>query len=359
MAFNLNGLFDGDGGGIAGGMLGQSAVQSATPANLNLGSVSFEQDPYQIKVLRPLLEQQGLWSPAWNEWANYQDQGGDSGGSAPETPDFSSLSGMGAGFGDYGGGNRYEALVGANGQEIAGNPYFYDEPALFQGQDLAQAAALVGGGALGMNALFGGLGGAAGAAGGAAASDGGLMLAGEYGGAGALGDASLLTGSSLGTVAQPAAGLTFGGTTGGMLSAANAGLSGGGTPAGMMDSALTPMDVPSAEWQNPTTPTSATPAATLDPSGTLPTGAATGGGLLNALTSNPRLIAGLAGGLLGGAGAEGGGGYSYNGPMPTITRGGWSPSATPTYSQPAPAPRLNVQPGQANSGLWRFMGGQQ
>jgi hypothetical protein len=317
---------------------------------LNLGSTSFADDPYQVKVLRPLLEQKGLWNPAWDSWANDQGDSGEGGGAPIATPDFSSLAGYGAGFGDSGGGNRYEALV-KDGAEVAGNPYFYDEPALFQGQDLLQAAALVGGGVYGMNALFGGLGGAT-------AGAEGLMLAGEYGGAGALGDASLLTGSSLGTVAQPAAGLTFGGSAlGGGLSATAAGLTSGGTPSYLTEGALTPMDVPSSEWQNPTTPAPATPTATLDPSGTLPSaGAATGGGLLDYLKTNPRLVAGLAGGLLGGADAGGGGGYSYSGPMPTITRGGWSPTATPTYSAPAPQPLLNTQPGQANSGLWRFMG---
>ena len=130
----------------------------ATNPLLNLGVTSFAIDPYQIKVLRPMLEQAGMWNPAWNEWANYQ-AGGDDAGMGPATPDFSSLAGMGAGFGDYGGGSRYQALVGPEGQEIVGNPYSYDEPALFQGQDLAQAAALVGGGALGANAMFGGLGG--------------------------------------------------------------------------------------------------------------------------------------------------------------------------------------------------------
>jgi hypothetical protein len=165
----------------------------------------------------------------------------------------------------------------------------------------------------------------------------------------------MLTGSSLGTVAQPAAGLTYGGSAiGGGLSAVDAGLMGGGTPASTTP--LAPMEVPSEAWQNPTTPEIATPTQTLDPSGVVPS---TGGGLLDYLRNNPRLVAGLAGGLLGGA--EGGsGGESYTGPMPTITRGGWSATATPTYSQPQAQQPMNVQPGQANSGLWRYMlgGGQ-
>ena len=133
---------------------------------------------------------------------------------------------------------------------------------------------------------------------------------------------------------------------------------------GIGAAALTPMEVPSEEWQSVPTPTPATPEAlSSNAIKTLPSsvGAAAGGGLLESLTSNPRLAAAVAGGLLGGSGGAGGsGGGSYNGPMPTITRGGWSPTATPTYTQPAPGgPRLNTQPGQANSGLWRFMGGGQ
>ena len=266
---------------------------------LNLGSTSFADDPYQVKVLRPLLEQQGLWNPAWDAWANDQSDSGESGGAPIATPDLSSLAGYGAGFGDYGGGNRYEALT-KDGQEVAGNPYSYDEPALFQGQDLLQAAAIVGGGAYGMNAMFGGLGaaGAAGAAGGAAEGLGTLGTI--EAGSGAV--AALPTMAELGLGAMAA----------------------------------------------PTLPAVASIGGA--------TGAAAAGGLLDKLTSNPRLVAGLAGGLLGGADAGGGGGSSYSGPMPTITRGGWSPTATPTYTQPAPQPLLNTQPGQANSGLWRFMG---
>lgn len=82
---------------------------------------------------------------------------------------------------------------------------------------------------------------------------------------------------------------------------------------------------------------------------------ATGGGLLEYLKANPRLVAGLAGGLLGGAEGGASGGYSYSGQMPTISRGGWSPTATPTYAQPAAQKPLNIQQGQANSGLWRYM----
>ena len=136
----------------------------ATNPLYNLGAVPFSQDPYQVKALRGHLQAAGLWDPSWDAWAAYQG-GGDDTIAAPATPDFSSLSGYAAAGGDYGGGNRWGGVVDQAGGVVSGAPYTYDEPALFQGQDLAQAAALVGGGALGMNALFGGLGGAAAGAG--------------------------------------------------------------------------------------------------------------------------------------------------------------------------------------------------
>lgn len=53
--------------------------------------------------------------------------------------------------------------------------------------------------------------------------------------------------------------------------------------------------------------------------------------IINAATRNPRLTAGVVGGLLGGSGVEEEKPEDYKGPMPTITRGGWKPSVTPTY----------------------------
>jgi hypothetical protein len=123
----------------------------------NLGMQSFGADPYQVKAMKPLLQQAGLWKPEWDQWFNDQSSAGEGGGAPVATPDFASLSGYQVGAGDYGGGNRRTDLVGPDGQ-VTDGAYFYDEPALFQGQDLLKAAALVGGGALGMNALFGGLG---------------------------------------------------------------------------------------------------------------------------------------------------------------------------------------------------------
>lgn len=70
----------------------------------------------------------------------------------------------------------------------------------------------------------------------------------------------------------------------------------------------------------------------------------------------PLLGAGL-GGL--GGGSSGGGGYVDSGYRPTIKRGGFAPSAKPSYMQPqqvapqgllAPLPKTGVE----NSGLWRY-----
>ena len=118
----------------------------------NLGLASFTDDPYQVKTMRPQLQQAGLWNPAWDAWFNDQE------GVVP-TPDLSALAGYKVGGGDYGGGNRRADLVGPDGRVVVDNPYFYDEPSM--GESLAEGALIVGGAALGMNALFGGLGGAA------------------------------------------------------------------------------------------------------------------------------------------------------------------------------------------------------
>jgi hypothetical protein len=100
-------------------------------------------------------------------------------------------------------------------------------------------------------------------------------------------------------------------------------------------------------------------------------GAAVGGGLLDPIKNaakpivdvfkdNKELLP-IAGALLGGAGggSSSGGGYNYTGPMPTISRGGWSPAApTSQYMQAQPRGLLNIPTtGNANSGLWRYLQG--
>jgi hypothetical protein len=75
---------------------------------------------------------------------------------------------------------------------------------------------------------------------------------------------------------------------------------------------------------------------------------------------NPKIVGGLLG-AAGGATEGGGGGGTepYTGPMPTISRGGWQPRAQAQMMQlPTFGQGLNAQQqGNANSGLWRFMGG--
>lgn len=242
-------------------------------------------------------------------------------------------------------GGQLNAWLDASGKPIDGT---LQE---FQGGDknFGIASSLLGAalGGIGMSHA-GLLGGAAGAA------PEGLSLAGEYGGAGALGDASLLTGSSLGTVAQPAAGMTYGGSAlGGGLSAANAGLTGGGSPSYLTEGALTPMEVPSQAWQNPALASTQSPTATLAASAAAPSFIDKLPGLL----TNPKVIGAVAGGLLGGTGADSSEPAPYTGSMPTIERGNWKPNAQANLMQvPQFGQGLLSGPGVANSGLWRFKG---
>lgn len=84
-----------------------------------------------------------------------------------------------------------------------------------------------------------------------------------------------------------------------------------------------------------------------------------GGGLLNAAKNNPRLAGAALGGLLGGTGggsggSGGSGGQAYNGPMPTIERGNWSPTAQAQMMEVPQFGGLLPKTGNANSGLWRY-----
>lgn len=132
---------------------------ATNPSKYNWGTVSFADDPSQVKSSRPQLMKAGLWKPEWDQWFNFQ---GDPEAmtQGPAQPDFSSLAGYQVGHADYGAGNRRADLLGPNGQVVVDNPYFYDEPSM--GKQFVQGAAIVGGAALGMNAAFGGLGAGAG-----------------------------------------------------------------------------------------------------------------------------------------------------------------------------------------------------
>lgn len=66
-----------------------------------------------------------------------------------------------------------------------------------------------------------------------------------------------------------------------------------------------------------------------------------------------RQLGGLLGGVLGGASSGGG---EYNGPMPTISREGWKPSVTPQYMSLMGDVQMPKKKGNANSGLWQFLG---
>jgi hypothetical protein len=99
-------------------------------------------------------------------------------------------------------------------------------------------------------------------------------------------------------------------------------------------------------------------------------GTSTGSNLLglakNAIQTNftgyrnaAQLLAAGAGALAGGAEASGGSGSGYadDGYRPTISRTGWSPTATPTLGGPSGIGLINTpKKGQANDGLWRYSG---
>jgi hypothetical protein len=104
----------------------------------------------------------------------------------------------------------------------------------------------------------------------------------------------------------------------------------------------------------------ATPPAT-DSLKTLPADVApaAGSSIWDTIKNNPQLVGAITGGLLGGVdgGSSGGGATPYTGPMPTITRGDWKPSAQASLMQvPQFGQGLMSGPGVANSGLWRFKG---
>lgn len=80
-----------------------------------------------------------------------------------------------------------------------------------------------------------------------------------------------------------------------------------------------------------------------------------GGGNPLGTLNTARQLGGLLGGALGGV-AGGSGGETYNGPMPTITRGGWQSSVTPQYMSLMGDAAMPKKKGAANSGLWQFLG---
>lgn len=219
---------------------------------------------------------------------------------------------------------RAKAIVKDGQTLFTGDPYSY-QPAKENLQTALTGMALIGGTA-GLQGLLGNIGAGAGAAasGGAEALSGldaamldaGAGLSGGAGGsvvgAGAAGGSML--GGALPELAMPA-GNALGGGIGGAATGSTGGLF-GGSMGGMLGTAL------------------------------------------DFAKANPKLVGGLLGGLLGGTGgSSGGSGYSYNGPMPTITRGNWQPSATPQLRQAAPQAVTMPTQGNQYSGLLRYLGG--
>jgi hypothetical protein len=406
MALNLRGLFD-----DVGGMLGAQpapVTQSAGLINPHTGQpVSFtplwgntESDPRnwgQLDQLQPFLEQAGVWDQfRGTSEAPPSVPAGYAGGNRGENTGAYNT------YTDWLGGLNWDALNGygmgdsrqdyyvtkhlqtPEGQIISGDPV-YDRESWNTDDylNLAAKAALIYGGGLGFDSLMAG----AGVGGATAGAAEGLGTLGTIeAGSGAV--ASLPTMAELGLGAAtvptiPTTAAIGGGAIGGGLGMLGTIPAGAGEVAALptmaeagLGAATMPVVPEVASFGGvgmlgtlPEVPPPVDPLPTNAEAGIAPAVVPTipavpavteSGGLLDYLKANPRLVAGLAGGLLGGAGGSGSGGYSYSGPMPTITRGGWKPTATPTYSAPAAAPLLNTKPGQANSGLWRYMlgGGQ-
>lgn len=268
---------------------------------------------------------------------------------------YQMMSNQGAGIG--GGADTYQNLnwlQDAQGNLIGDPTFNRDDP-----NGVLKMAALAAAGYFGGSALAG--------AGGAAATTGGMSAAEQAAFMAANGMTDAEIAAAMGTAGSNAAGLT--------------GVSGGMSAAG----ALTPMDagIESLKVTVPETMTNTALGTTnaLSPElqaiaaggsmagGTVPagygtyTGAASGaGGLLGDAAQwaaqNPKLIGAVAGGLMGAGGGSSGGssGGGASGPAPTISRGQWSASATPTYMQ---VPTFGGQlptTGNANSGLWRYAG---
>lgn len=243
----------------------------------------------------------------------------------------------------------------------------YSRTQSMHGEDYAMYAAILAAAAGGT--LYGGAGGAGGAATAGAGTGAGMTAAEQVAFMAANGMTDAQIAAAMGTAGSNAAGLT--------------GVGAGSAAAG----SLAPLA--GTEGMGVTVPETYAGSATLAESGALSpelqaiaaggsmaggtvpagygtyTGATTGaGGLLSDAASwaaqNPKLVGAVVGGLAGsgGGGSSGGsGGGGSSGPAPTITRGQWSPSATPQYMQ---APNFNWQApttGNANSGLWRFGGG--
>jgi hypothetical protein len=278
----------------------------------------YSSNPYDNQLTNVSLTQYepDFWASLGFQGEPYMD--GENGRSlSPALTQFIEGRGIQPGVTDWNQGQHQAGLFEANSQTPLAGSQYTNAP----NDNAFWNAALAAGAITGANMLDAGMFG--GAAGNAAGGAEGLTFAGNtagYGGAGALGSPSLLTGGTLGTVGE---GLSYG-AMGGLGAAGAVGAAGPSMAAGST-SAAGPV----------------------------------GSGLLNTLTSNPRLAGALVGGLLGGSGggSSGGGAAPYTGPMPTITRGDFNPNPQATQMQvPQFGQGLFSGQGTPNAGLWRFKG---
>ena len=198
------------------------------PRTYNRGGGSFADNPEALGASKAMLQQAGLWNPAWDAYVNYTPDYTDGGnGSYMAPPDLSSLNGYR--FDTTRGPEHSEflQLSGPDGQQV-GLEQYENPGSSLRSKDylkLAAVAAAMTGAGIGLNGGFAGLGGAGAGAGGAAG--GGIGTLGTLAsGAGAL---APIGATGAGTVGSLTAGLGGLAKVGGgleALAAAGGGLSG-------------------------------------------------------------------------------------------------------------------------------------
>jgi hypothetical protein len=137
--------------------------------------------------------------------------------------------------------------------------------------------------------------------------------------------------------------------------AADAAASGGAGASSYAANAADAMNAPTTFTETPTT-TVTEPGTVPSNPGVPPVAPRTGGtsGISPDVLKLLFPALGALGSQLGGSGDSGG--YSYNGPMPTITRGGWSPNAQAGLMQVPQYGNGLLMP-QSGNGLLRYLGG--
>jgi len=292
-----------------------------------------------------LLDIEGLYNAGLGQFAGATTGNGDSQGWTPgryqEFNDWLKSTGQGV-YEAGGNGEIARWMQDANGN-ITAEPQITSTKDNSFGLAALLAGGLVGGSAAG---LFGGTG--AGAAAGAGAAEAGIGTLGTI--APGSGVVAPIASTGLASTA-PAITASIPQVGGGLLAAGAAGSYAPATNAALAESAAG------------TAGYGASSAGAGGGAGELATGinlGNIGSGLLDYAKANPKVIGGLLGSLAGATGglSSGSSDAPYTGPMPTISRGGWQPRvqaqqmALPTFGQ-----GLKTTQGNANSGLWRFMGG--